>query len=142
MNEVDINEINRDVIAQFRANGGRVDTGRFGGAELLLLTIKGRKTGRARVNPLMYLRDGGRYIVFASKAGSRSHPDWYRNLTANPDVTVEVGAERFEARAIVTSGEERQRIWEASVREKPFLADHQARAAPREIPVIALERKG
>jgi deazaflavin-dependent oxidoreductase (nitroreductase family) len=141
MTQFDVNEMNRDVIAQFREHGGKNITGRFAGTDLLLLHTRGRKTGQARVNPLMYLRDGDRYVVFASRNGGPSHPDWYRNLIGDPDVEVEVGTERFPARAIVTSGAERERVWAQSVAQRPFLGEHAQRAHPREIPVIVLERR-
>jgi deazaflavin-dependent oxidoreductase (nitroreductase family) len=140
MTNTDVNEMNRDVVAQFRANGGKVASGRFAGTDLLLLTTTGAKTGRTRVNPLIYLRDGNRYVIFASRNGGPKSPDWYHNLAAHPDVTVEIGTEKFRAKAIVTSGAERERIWNQSEQQRPFLADHKARAAPRQIPVIALER--
>ena len=86
----DMHDRNRRNIEEFRASGGRVG-GNFEGAPLLLLTTTGAKSGQQRVNPLMYLPDGERWIVFASKGGAPSHPDWFRNLSANPTVTVEVG---------------------------------------------------
>ena len=141
MSEIDVNEMNRDVVAQFRANGGKAVEGRFAGTDLLLLHHKGARTGQWRVNPLMYLRDGERYVIFASRNGGPTHPDWYHNLVANPDVEVEVGAEKFSAKAFVTAGEERQRVWAHCVAQRPFLVDHAARAHPREIPVICIERK-
>jgi deazaflavin-dependent oxidoreductase (nitroreductase family) len=141
MSEIDINEINRDVIEQFRANEGKAVEGRFAGTDLLLLHHKGAKSGEWRTNPLMYLRDGDRYVIFASRNGGPSHPHWYHNLVANPDVEVEVGTEKFPAKAVVASGEERQRVWAQSVAQRAFLTDHAARAYPREIPVICLERK-
>jgi deazaflavin-dependent oxidoreductase (nitroreductase family) len=140
-NQIDVNEMNRDVIAQFRAHGGRNVTGRFANTDLLLLHHRGAKTGHERVNPLMYLMDGERYVIFASRNGGPKHPHWYHNLVANPDVEVEVGTEKFVARAVVTSGAERTRVWAQCVAIRPFLEDHAARALPREIPVIALERK-
>ena len=141
MNQIDINEINRDVIAQFRANSGKVLSGRFANTDLLLLTHKGARSGEARVNPLMYLMDGDRFIIFASRNGGPKHPHWYHNLVAHPDVEVEVGAERFPARALVCRGAERERVWAHCVEQRPFLAEHAERARPREIPLIALERK-
>lgn len=141
MSEIDINEMNRDVVAQFREHGGKAVEGRFAGTDLLLLTHKGARSGQTRVNPLMYVRDGGRYIVFASRNGGPKSPDWYFNLVANPDVEVEVGTEKFAARAVVTSGAERARVWAQCAAQRPFLTDHAARAHPREIPVIALERR-
>jgi deazaflavin-dependent oxidoreductase (nitroreductase family) len=139
--QVDVNEMNREVIAQFRANGGRVVEGRLAGTDLLLLHTRGAKSGAERVNPLMYLRDGDRYVVFASRNGAPKHPDWYHNVVANPEVEVEAGSERFAARAVVATGEERARLWAQCVQQRPFLEDHAARARPREIPVITLQRK-
>jgi deazaflavin-dependent oxidoreductase (nitroreductase family) len=131
--------MNRQVIEEFRANGGRT-LGRFAGTELLLLHTKGARTGAERVNPMMFARDGDRLIVFASKNAAPSHPDWYRNLVANPEVEVELGSESFAARATVLSGQERTRVWSQSAAAFPFLNDHQARTQ-REIPVIALVRR-
>ena len=141
MSEIDINEINRDVVVQFRANEGKADEGRFAGTDLLLLHHKGAKSGEWRINPLMYLMDGDRYVVFASRNGGPQHPDWYHNLVAHPEIELEVGRERFPARAVVTTGAERQRVWAQCVAQRAFLTDHAARAYPREIPVICLERK-
>lgn len=137
---IDMSEVNRQVIEEFRAYGGKVVTGRFAGANLVLLTTKGAKTGQTRVKPLMYVQSLGKIIVFASRAGGPKHPAWYFNILAHPDVGVEIGDERFDGKAVVTSGEERERIWEDCVRQHPFLADLQVRAYPREIPVISLER--
>ncbi|HWC29348.1 MAG TPA: nitroreductase family deazaflavin-dependent oxidoreductase [Dehalococcoidia bacterium] len=141
MTEFDVNEMNREVITQFREHGGRNVSGRFVDTPLLLLHSRGARSGKERVNPLMYVMDGDRYVIFASRNGGPKHPDWYHNLVANPDVDVEVGTERFAARAVVTSGAERERVWMYCVTQRPFLTDHAARAHPREIPVIALERK-
>ena len=141
MSEIEINEINKSVISEFRANGGKVVTGRFAGTDLILVTNKGARSGRTRTAPLMYLRDGDRYIIFASRNGGPKHPDWYFNLVANPDVEIEVGTEKFPARAVVTSGAERARVWAQCVAQRPFLTDLAAKAHPREIPVIAIERK-
>jgi deazaflavin-dependent oxidoreductase (nitroreductase family) len=133
----DINEVNRDVIAQFRANRGNVTSGRFAGSKLLLLTTKGAKTGASRVNPVMYYKDGERFVVFASKRGAPTNPDWYHNLVVNPNVTVEVGEAVFQTKARIATGEERQRIWDAAVKLHPFLAQHQSNTM-RQIPVILL----
>jgi deazaflavin-dependent oxidoreductase (nitroreductase family) len=141
MSEIDIHEMNRGVVTQFRANEGKAIEGRFAGTDLLLLHHKGAKSGEWRVNPLMFLKDGDFYVIFASRNGGPHHPDWYHNLVANPDIEVEVGTERFAAKAVVTSGSERQRVWAQCVAQRPFLTDHAARAHPREIPVICIERK-
>lgn len=140
MSENPLQAMNRQVIEEFRANAGRT-LGRFAGTELLLLHTRGAKTGAERVNPLMFARDGDRYVVFASKNAAPSNPDWYRNLVANQDVEVELGTRSFSAKATVLTGEERERVWAQSAREFPFLSDHQARTK-RQIPVIALERTG
>jgi deazaflavin-dependent oxidoreductase (nitroreductase family) len=141
MSEIDINDVNKDTVAQFRANEGKAVEGRFAGTDLLLLHHRGAKSGSWRVNPLMYLMDGERYVIFASRNGGPHHPDWYHNLVAHPDVEVEVGTQRFAAKAVVTARAERQRVWAQCVAQRPFLTDHAARAHPREIPVICLERK-
>jgi deazaflavin-dependent oxidoreductase (nitroreductase family) len=129
---------NTKIIEEFRANGGRVG-GNFEGSPLLLLTTTGRRTGQARVNPVMYLADGDRLLVFASKGGAPTNPDWYHNLVANPHVTVEVGDERFDAQATVLVGEERERLYAEQSRRYPGFAEYQANTS-RVIPVIALVR--
>ena len=137
---IDINAVNRDVVRQFRANGGKVLEGRFAGSRLLLLTTKGAKSGGERVNPMMYATPEGEIVVFASKNAAPNHPDWYHNLVAHPDVTVEIGEERYAATAVVTQGEERERLWAESVRAFPFLTDMQARTK-RQIPLVKLVRR-
>jgi deazaflavin-dependent oxidoreductase (nitroreductase family) len=124
-------ESNRPVIKNFR-NDGRRTSGRTN--PLLLLTTKGARTGRERVTPLNFSRDGDRYIVMASKGGSPTHPDWYRNLVAHPTVTVEADGEQFTAHAKVSEGAERKRLL------KIHSTAYERRVKKREIPVIALER--
>jgi deazaflavin-dependent oxidoreductase (nitroreductase family) len=133
------NDYNRKLIEEFRANRGAGD-GPFAGRPLLLLTTTGARSGQRRTTPLMYIPDGDRLLIVASNAGAPAHPDWYRNLVAYSDVAVEVGAETFDARALVLEGAERQRLWARIVEQYPFFADHQAKIT-REIPVIALERR-
>jgi deazaflavin-dependent oxidoreductase (nitroreductase family) len=133
----DVQDFNARIADEFRANGGRV--GMFADTTLLLLTTTGAKTGAARVNPLVYLREGDRYIVFASAGGSPRHPDWYRNLKASPEVTLEVGTEKFRARATELGGAERDRLFAAQAARSPQFAEYQ-RNTTRTIPVIALER--
>ena len=130
---------NRSTIEEFRANGGKVG-GMWEGRPLLLLTTTGAKSGQRRTNPMMYLRDGDRLLVFASKSGAPTNPDWYHNLLAHPQVTVEVGPEVYEADAIVLSGEERDRLYARQGQLYPQFANYQARTT-RKIPVIALERR-
>jgi len=131
---------NQNLIDEYRANGGRV-TGQFAGAPLLLLTTTGAKSGRPRTAPLAYTTDGDRLVVIASKGGAPTHPDWYHNLVANPNVTVELGTETFPARASVPDGEERDRLFNQMAAQRPRFADYQ-RNPPRRIPVVVLERVG
>lgn len=130
-------EYNRKLIGQFRESR-EGPGGPLGGRPLLLLTTRGARSGKRRTTPLMYVPDGGRLLVIASNAGARVHPDWYRNLAADARVTVEVGAETYEAVAVTLDGEERERLWREIVGSYPFFAEHEAKAAPRVIPVVAL----
>jgi deazaflavin-dependent oxidoreductase (nitroreductase family) len=131
---------NGQIIEEFHANEGRVG-GYFEGASMLLLHTVGRTSGRARVNPLVYLPDGDRYVVFATKGGAPTHPDWYRNLMANPDVELEVGTETFPVRATeIQDDAEREALYARQVERRPGFADYPAKSK-RRIPVIALERR-
>ena len=134
----DWNEFNRTVIDEFRQNGGKVG-GDFKGAPMILITHTGAKSGTTYTTPLVYTRDGDRYVIIASKGGAPAHPHWFRNLVANPDVTVEVGTERFPARARVAEGDERARLYRAQADLMPNFDDY-AKATSREIPVVVLER--
>jgi len=133
---VEIQEINRRVIEQFRA-GGEVEG--MHRERLLLLTTVGARTGSPRTTPLMFVPDGDRLLVIASNIGAPHHPDWYRNLVAQPRVGVEVGDERFDAVAESAQGQERERLWTSLVRDQPFFAEHQAKT-DRQIPVVILTR--
>jgi deazaflavin-dependent oxidoreductase (nitroreductase family) len=135
----DRNDWNRQTIEEFRANGGKVG-GMWEGRPLLLLTTTGAKSGQRRTNPVMYLRDGDRLLVFASKGGAPTNPDWYHNLVAHPEVTVEVGTENYEATATPLTGEERDRLFAEQAGLYPQFGEYQARTT-RKIPVIALERR-
>ncbi len=135
----DRKDYNRQLIEEFRASRHKAD-GPFEGRHLLLLTTTGAKSGARRTTPMMYIPDGNRLLVIASNAGAPTHPDWYRNLVAHPHVTVEVGTETFDATAVVTEGEERQRLWTRIVELYPFFAEHQA-TITRQIPVIVLSRQ-
>jgi len=130
---------NSKIIAEFRANGGRVG-GQFEGAPLLLLHTTGARSGQQRVSPVMYLPDGERMVIFASKAGAPTNPAWYHNLLANPTVTIEVGSETVDATAVVTTGGERERLFDRQAGLHPQFAEY-AQKTTRQIPVIALERK-
>lgn len=136
---MDMRAVNQRVIEEFRANGGQVG-GQLQNTPLLLLTTTGARTGRRHTTPVMYLPDGDRLVVFASVMGAPSHPDWYHNLVAHPDVTVEVGAESFQATARVAAGEERARLWAKAAEQYPFLTEHQAKTS-RQIPVVVLAPK-
>jgi deazaflavin-dependent oxidoreductase (nitroreductase family) len=129
---------NQNIIEEFRANQGRVG-GMFEGANLLLLTAKGAKSGRTNVSPLGYTTDNGRYVVIASKGGAPTNPSWYYNVLANPDVTVEAGGETFSARAIVPQGAERQRLFDQMVAQISQFGEYQKNAT-RQLPVVVLER--
>jgi deazaflavin-dependent oxidoreductase (nitroreductase family) len=132
------NDWNRKVIEEFRENGGKVG-GMFEHMPLVLLKTTGAKSGETRINPLAYLDDGDRLIVFASAGGGPKHPDWYHNLVANPSVQVELGDETFPARAVVTSGEERDSLYARQAERFPQFAEYQTKTT-RTIPVVALER--
>jgi deazaflavin-dependent oxidoreductase (nitroreductase family) len=133
-----MSDFNSRIIEEFRANGGKVG-GPFEGAPVLLLTCTGARSGAQRVNPMMYLDDGERLYVFGSKAGAPTNPDWYHNLVAHPQATVEVGEERFDVTASVLTGAERDKIYEQQAALYPGFAEYQAMTT-RTIPVVALER--
>lgn len=135
----DANDWNAKIIDEFRANGGKAG-GPFEGAPLLLLHTVGARTGAERVTPLMYQQLDGAWAVFASKGGAPDNPDWFHNLKAHPDVTVEIGTESRAARARVAEGDERERIWEAQKASFPQFAEYE-RNATRTIPVVVLERR-
>jgi len=132
---------NRAMIDEFRAKNGK-GVGQFGD-RLLLLTTTGARSGVKRTTPLMYHRDGERYVVVASKAGAPDNPAWYHNLKAQPMASVEVatasGTETFQVRADEVRGEERERIWAERVAIAPGFQEYQRRTS-RRIPVIVLER--
>ena len=132
----DVNERNKKIIEEFRANEGRVG-GYFEGKSLLLLHTKGAKSGQARINPVACVRDGENLVVIASKGGAPTHPDWYYNVTANPLVTVEVGTEKFQAHATVAKEPERTRLYNQMVAVMPGFDDYR-RNTTRVIPVIVL----
>jgi len=129
-------ERNRKIIDEFRANHGKVG-GRFEGRTLLLLHTKGAKSGRERINPLAYVKDGDQYVIIASKGGAPTSPSWYFNLLANPLVTVEVGNETFSAHATVAEEPERTRLYNKMVEKMPAFDDYR-RKTTRQIPVIVL----
>ncbi len=127
------------LIADHRAHGGRITFGPFEGRPVLLLHTLGAKTGEPRIAPLVYSRDGARFVIMASKGGAPANPAWFANLVAHPEVTVEAEGETFRAQAIVAQGTERDRLWSAHVAQHPGFADYEQRTA-RVIPAIWLER--
>jgi len=134
----DLNQFNRNLIDEFRANGGKV-TGMFERSPLVILTTTGAKSGQPRTFPVVYTRDGDRLVVVASKGGSDQNPAWYHNMVANPTVTVELPDETYQARAVVVEGDERDRLYRAHADRMPNFDEYQAKTS-RRIPVIALER--
>jgi len=130
---------NDDLIADYRANG-KPTKGPFVGRQVLLLTTKGKKTGTERTNPLVWTKDGKDIVIVASKGGAPESPDWFYNLKANPIVTVELGQEKFEARAKVAEPEaERERLYAAHAKVHPGFLDY-VKKTTRKIPVVRLER--
>ena len=129
-------DFNAAIIEEFRANAGRV-AGRFERTQLLLLHTEGARSAKRYVTPVAYLADGGRYVIFASKAGAPTNPGWYHNLRAHPDTTIEVGGATLEVTASVAQGAERDRLYALQAQAAPQFAEYQARTE-RQIPVVVL----
>jgi deazaflavin-dependent oxidoreductase (nitroreductase family) len=136
MSEMNMREYNARLIEEYRANGGNL-SGQLANSQILLLTTTGAKTGQERVTPMGYRLDGGRIVVIAADAGADKHPDWYYNLLAHPDVTIEIGDERFAARAIIADAAERE--WLVASNVVPYFPAQQEKTS-REIPFVFLER--
>ena len=134
----DYSDYNNQLIEEFRADRSKFEGP--GSRPLLLLTTTGAKSGKRYTTPMMYIPDGDRLLVIASNIGASKHTDWYHNLVAHPEVTVEVGTRTYDATAIVTQGAERQQLWTRIIEQYPFFADHQSKTT-RQIPVIALIRR-
>jgi deazaflavin-dependent oxidoreductase (nitroreductase family) len=133
-------DFNQQVVDEFRANGGKVG-GPFEGLPLVLVHHTGAKSGRERVNPLAYQRLGDDSVaVFASKGGAPTNPDWYHNLVANPNTSIEIGTERYDVTARVAAADERERIWEAQKKAFPNFAEYETTTGGREIPVVVLDK--
>lgn len=132
-------DFNQAIIKEFRENAGKVG-GRFVNSHMLLLHTTGAKSGAERINPLVYLPDGERWIIFASKGGAPTSPDWYHNLVANADAAIEVGTETVPVRATVLTGPERDELYAKQAAVAPAFAEYQAKTE-RRIPVIALTRR-
>ncbi|MEV6880104.1 nitroreductase family deazaflavin-dependent oxidoreductase [Amycolatopsis sp. NPDC051128] len=134
-----MNDFNNQVTEEFRANDGKVG-GMFEGKNVLLLTTIGAKSGAERLSPLVYTRDGDRFVVAASMGGAPNNPAWYHNLVANPKVTVEVGTEKFEATAtVIADRAERDRLYAGMVAHAEGFADYETKT-DRVIPIVVLER--
>ena len=132
----DANEWNKAIIEEFRANDGKVG-GQFADMPLLLLHTTGAKSRLPRLNPVAYVADRERLVVMASKGGAPTNPDWYYNIVAKPEVSVEVGTDQFQARATTAAEPERTRLYEKMAAVNPGFAEYQ-RQTTRIIPVIVL----
>jgi deazaflavin-dependent oxidoreductase (nitroreductase family) len=130
-------DFNAQIIDEFHANQGRVG-GMFEGMPLLLLHHTGAKSGASRINPLAFQADDGRYVIFASKAGALTNPDWYHNLKAHPNVQIEVGTDTIDVLASEATGAERERLFRTQVERVPQFAEYEKTAGERTIPVIVL----
>jgi deazaflavin-dependent oxidoreductase (nitroreductase family) len=129
---------NQQVINEFRANAGKVG-GYFANDQILLLHSTGAKSGAERINPVVTFQEGDQYVVIASAGGAHRHPDWYYNLVAHPDVTVEVGTEQFKATAAEVAEPERTRLYEKMETFKSSFTDYKSKTS-RDIPVFLLTR--
>ncbi len=134
-----MSDYNKQIIEEFRANGGKVG-GFFEGATLLLLHTIGAKSGLERINPVVYLADSNRYVIIASKGGADAHPDWYHNIVANPEVTVEVGSETIPALASIAAEPERTELYEKMEARHAEFTEYKSKTT-RVIPVITLRSK-
>jgi len=134
-----MSDFNANIITEFRENAGKVG-GPFEGAPMLLLHTTGKRTGTERVNPLVYWPEGDAMVIFASKGGAPTNPDWYHNLMAQPDTRVEVGTDTVVVHARETDGDERQDLFDRITAVMPGFADYQAKTS-RRIPIIVLERR-
>jgi len=138
MSDSNQNDFNQNVIDEFRANGGKVG-GYFEGKDVVLLNSTGAKSGQPRLTPLVYVTDAANYVLIASKGGAPSNPDWYYNLKANPNITLELGTETIDGEAVEVSGEERDRLYAKMVEVMPGFADYE-RNTTRKIPVFTVAR--
>jgi deazaflavin-dependent oxidoreductase (nitroreductase family) len=130
---------NEALITDFHAHAGQITLGRLAGASMLVMTYVGAKTGLARTCPLGYHRDGESYVLVGSNSGLPESPEWVANVAKNPIVTIEVGTEKFRARARVTEGAERRRLLDDRIAAVPIFGDYERRAG-RELPVVVLDR--
>jgi deazaflavin-dependent oxidoreductase (nitroreductase family) len=134
-----IDDFNKRIMDEFHANEGKVG-GPFQGADILILTSTGARTGQTRWNPLAYTKDGDRFVIVASKGGAPTSPDWYHNLVANPSAVIEVGTDVISVEASIATGAERDRLYSAHAAKMPQFNDY-AKKTERQIPVVVLTPK-
>ena len=132
-------DFNRTLIQHLRANGGKSPPGPFEGRDLVILTTKGAKSGAVRESPVVYSRDGDNYVIVASKGGSPTNPSWYHNLLAHPEITVEIGGQKFKAHARVAGDDEYERLYQNHAKNMPAFNDYRKKTT-RKIPVVILEK--
>jgi deazaflavin-dependent oxidoreductase (nitroreductase family) len=135
----DMNDFNQGVIAEFRANGGKVG-GPFEGASMVLVTHTGAKSGVQRTTPLVCSRDGDDVVIIASMGGAPTNPAWYHNMVTNTAVHVEIGDESYDATVVEAQGDERDRLFAAQAAVMPQFAEYEVKAGARVIPVLRLVR--
>jgi proline iminopeptidase len=126
-------------VRRYRETGGEVGHEWKKGSKILLLTTKGRKTGEPRTTPLIYENAGDAYVIVASKGGAPEDPGWYRNLSKDPAVELQVKDDVFPAHARTAEGEERERLWKLAAKQWPDYDAYRTKT-DREIPVVVLER--
>jgi deazaflavin-dependent oxidoreductase (nitroreductase family) len=132
-------DFSRALIKHLRENGGVAPPGPFLGRDLVILTTKGAKTGAVHESPIVFSRDGNKYVIIASKGGAPTNPSWYHNLRAHPEVTVEIGGEKFKARAREAGDEDYERLYQNHAKNMPAFNDYRKKTT-RKIPVMILER--
>jgi deazaflavin-dependent oxidoreductase (nitroreductase family) len=132
-------DFNRTLIQHLRANGGKAPAGPFEGRDLVILTTKGAKSGAVRESPVVYSRDGDKYVIVASKSGAPTNPNWYHNLLAHPEVTVEIGGQKFKAHARVAGDVEYERLYQNHAKNMAAFNDYRKKTT-RKIPVVILEK--
>jgi len=132
-------DFNRNLIKHLRENKGKAPAGPFGGRDLVILTTKGAKSGAAHESPIVYSRDGDKYVIVASKGGAPTNPSWYYNLKAHPEVTVEIGGEKFEARAHEAGDDDYERLYQNHASKMPAFNEYRLKTT-RHIPLMVLER--
>jgi deazaflavin-dependent oxidoreductase (nitroreductase family) len=133
------NDFNRNLINHLRENKGKAPAGPFEGRDLVILTTKGAKSGEVHESPVVFSRDGNKYVIIASKGGAPTNPSWYHNLKAHPEITVEIGGEKFKARATEAGDSDYERLYQNHAAKMPAFNEYRTRTT-RHIPVMVLER--